>query len=234
MYAFEYSIFLPDDITVLIGEFPWRTDLVGVIVENAPCLRGIIVFRRKSKVGTRWLGQCGRFHLQGNSALLAQQSLHKGFSRLTRIPVQVVIVFGVFFIVPVVCLRISFGERHEAGVPFSFIGRPGLFLPLSCSPRGLGVCGEAARQPGVVGGFRGGIRNPLIDAGFREAARQPSVVGGFKGAIRQSSIDVGLRTVICAGIDVGAGIGAIKTQQTQRKQKAKPDDKSAGGFVAFP
>ena len=184
MYAFEYSIFLLKDIAILIGEFPWRTDLVSVIVKDFPGLRGVIIFRRKSEVGTRWLGQCGRFHLQGNSALLAQQFLHKGFSRLTRIPVQV-IVFGVFFIVPVVCLRISFGERHEAGVPFSFIGRPGLFLSLSCSPRGSGVCGEAALQPTVYAGFRGGIRNPLIDAGFRGAALQPG-------------IDAGLRPAICA------------------------------------
>ena len=75
---------------------------------------------------------------------------------------------------------------------------------LSCSRHGSGVCGEAARQPGVVGGFRGGIR--------------------------QSGIDVGLRLVICAGIDVSAGIGAIKIRQAQRKQEAEPDDKSIGGF----
>ena len=29
---------------------------------------------------------------------------------------------------------------------------------------------------------------------------------------------------------MGAGIGTVKAQQTQRKQEAKPDDKSAGGF----
>ena len=43
-------------------------------------------------------------------------------------------------------------------------------------------------------------------------------------------IDAGLRPVICSGVDVGTGIGAIKTRQAQRKQEAKPDDKSAGGF----
>ena len=48
-----------------------------------------------------------------------------------------------------------------------------------CSPRGLGVCGGAARQP--------------------------SVVAGFKGAALQSSIDVGLRLVICAGMAERSG-----------------------------
>ena len=86
-----------------------------------------------------------------------------------------------------------------------------------CNPLIDAGCGGAALQPSVYGGFRG-------------AARQPTVVGGFRGGIRNPLIDAGLRPTICAGIDVGAGIGAIKTKQTQRKQKAKPDDKSAGGF----
>ena len=50
-------------------------------------------------------------------------------------------------------------------------------LGLPCSPRGLGVSGQAgANTPGQA------ALQPFIYPGFREAARQPTVYGSFRGA----------------------------------------------------